>query len=207
MNIITIPCGMLEANCYIIQNNKTAVIIDPGFLEKDILNFINSFDGRVEYILLTHRHFDHLNAAVRLRELTKANIVINALDECGLYSDEKSLTNLCGTAYGTANISSRADVHVSDGEIIKAGNMQFKVIETPGHSPGSVSYLIDNFLFCGDVLFRGSIGRTDFPDSNHTDMIKSLEKLKKLPDDTIVYPGHGPKTTIKFEILNNYYLF
>lgn len=206
MNIITIPCGMLEANCYIIQNNKTAVIIDPGFLEKDILNFINSFDGRVEYILLTHRHFDHLNAAVRLRELTKANIVINALDECGLYSDEKSLTNLCGTAYGTANISSRADVLVSDGEIIKAGNMQFKVIETPGHSPGSVSYLIDNFLFCGDVLFRGSIGRTDFPDSNHTDMIKSLEKLKKLPDDTIVYPGHGPKTTIKFEILNNYYL-
>jgi glyoxylase-like metal-dependent hydrolase (beta-lactamase superfamily II) len=207
MNIITIPCGMLEANCYIIENNKSAVIIDPGFLENDILDFINIFDGQIEYILLTHRHFDHLNAAVRLRELTKANIVINALDECGIYSDEKSLTNLCGTVYGTANISARADLFVSDGDIIKAGDMQFKVIETPGHSPGSISYLIDNFLFCGDVLFRGSIGRTDFPDSNHIDMIKSLEKLKNLPDDTIVYPGHGPKTTIIFEKMNNYYLF
>lgn len=206
MKVTTIPCGVLEANCYIVEGDNVAVIIDPGFLENEILDFINSFNGKIKYVLLTHRHFDHLNAAVKLRELTGAKIVVNSMDECGLYDDEKSLTNLCGGIYGTADTLARADLLVSEGKVIKAGDMQFKVIETPGHSPGSISFLIDNFLFCGDVLFRGSIGRTDFPDSNHNDMIKSLDKLKNLPDNTIVYSGHGPATTIGFEKQNNYYL-
>ncbi len=207
MNIKTIVCGMLEANCYIVESNDVSVIIDPGFLDSKLLAYAKENAEKIKYIFLTHRHFDHVNAAVNLRKITDAKIVVHKLDECGLYSDEKSLTAMCGYVYGTAEEDARADVLVADGDEITVGDLVFKVKETPGHSPGSVTYHIDKTIFCGDVLFKGSIGRTDFPEGNVVDMRESLKALSALPDDTVVYSGHGPSTTIGYEKMTNYYMF
>ncbi len=196
MNIQIISCGPMCANCYIVEGKSGAVIIDPGFSEPELISTVNQLKGKIKYIMLTHRHFDHVSAAVLLREITGAEIIIHEHDECGLYSDECSLGNLCNGLYGHANSGQRADILIVDGDIITAGDLVFKVISTPGHSPGGVCFLIGNTLFSGDTLFNGSIGRTDFPFSNHDDMLSSLKILSKLPDNTVVYPGHGSKSTI-----------
>ncbi len=206
MNVITIPTGAMQANCYIVETDKAAVIIDPGFLDKIIVKYVTENPNKVKYILLTHRHFDHINAAVSLREITGAKIVINELDECGLYSDKLSLASMVGDVYGNANIDSRADVFVNEGDIITVEDMVFSVMYTPGHSKGSVCYLSENVIFSGDTLFKGSIGRTDFPSSSNKEMRASLDCLRELPDSMIVYPGHGPITTIGEEKSSNIFL-
>lgn len=206
MNVITIPTGTMQANCYIAETDNDAVIIDPGFLESDIEKYIAENPNKVKYILLTHRHFDHLNGAVKVRKLTGAKIVINELDEGGLYSDMLSLASMVGGIYGKADPDAHADIYVSEGDTVTAGDMVFKVIQTPGHTEGGVCYFNDNVIFSGDTLFKGSIGRTDFPSSSNSDMRKSLDRLCLLPDSMLVYPGHGPKTTIGEEKRSNMFL-
>lgn len=206
MNVITIPTGTMQANCYIVETENSAVIIDPGFLERDIEKYIAENLDKVKYILLTHRHFDHLNAAVKVRKLTGAKIVINELDEGGLYSDMLSLASMVGTFYGKADPDAHADIYVSEGDTVTVGDMVFTVMETPGHTEGGVCYVCDNVIFSGDTLFKGSIGRTDFPSSSNSDMRKSLDRLCLLPDSMLVYPGHGPKTTIGEEKRSNMFL-
>lgn len=206
MNVITIPTGTMQANCYIVETENSAVIIDPGFLERDIEKYIAENPGKIKYILLTHRHFDHLNAAVKVRKLTGAKIVINELDEGGLYSDMLSLSSMVGGIYGKADPDAHADIYVSEGDTVTVGDMAFTVMETPGHTEGGVCYFNDNVIFSGDTLFKGSIGRTDFPSSSNSDMRKSLDRLCLLPDETLVYPGHGPKTTIGEEKRSNMFL-
>ncbi len=206
MNIITIPTGTMQANCYIVETDNAAVIIDPGFLERDIVKYVTENPDKVKLILLTHRHFDHINAAVNLRERTKAKIVINELDECGLYSDMLSLAAMAGNFYGKADPDSHADILVSEGDTVTAGDLTFKVMYTPGHSEGGVCYICDGVIFSGDTLFKGSIGRTDFPSSSNSEMKSSLDRLCELPDDMSVYPGHGPSTTIGDEKRTNMFL-
>lgn len=206
MNVITIPTGTMQANCYIVETENSAVIIDPGFLERDIEKYIAENPDKVKYILLTHRHFDHLNAAVKARNLTGAKIVINELDEGGLYSDMLSLASMVGTFYGKADPDAHADIYVSEGDTVTVGDMVFTVMETPGHTEGGVCYVCNNVIFSGDTLFKGSIGRTDFPSSSNSDMRKSLDRLCLLPDSMLVYPGHGPKTTIGEEKRSNMFL-
>ena len=196
----------MQANCYIVETENSAVIIDPGFLERDIEKYIAENLDKVKYILLTHRHFDHLNAAVKVRKLTGAKIVINELDEGGLYSDMLSLASMVGTFYGKADPDAHADIYVSEGDTVTVGDMVFTVMETPGHTEGGVCYVCDNVIFSGDTLFKGSIGRTDFPSSSNSDMRKSLDRLCLLPDSMLVYPGHGPKTTIGEEKRSNMFL-
>ena len=196
----------MQANCYIVETENSAVIIDPGFLERDIEKYIAENPNKIKYILLTHRHFDHLNAAVKTRNLTGAKIVINELDEGGLYSDMLSLASMVGTFYGKADPDAHADIYVSEGDTVTVGDMVFTVMETPGHTEGGVCYVCDNVIFSGDTLFKGSIGRTDFPSSSNSDMRKSLDRLCLLPDSMLVYPGHGPKTTIGEEKRSNMFL-
>lgn len=206
MNVITIPNGTMQANCYIVETENSAVIIDPGFLERDIEKYIAENPDKVKYILLTHRHFDHINGAVKVRNLTGAKIVINELDEGGLYSDMLSLASMVGTFYGKADPDAHADIYVSEGDTVTVGDMVFTVMETPGHTEGGVCYVCNNVIFSGDTLFKGSIGRTDFPSSSNIDMRKSLDRLCLLPDEMVVYPGHGPKTTIGEEKRSNMFL-
>ncbi len=203
MNIITIPTGTMQANCYIAETDTWAVIIDPGFLEKSIAKYIAENPYKIKYILLTHRHFDHLNAAMTVKKLTGAEIVIHELDEGGLYSDGLSLGNMVGSFYGKADPDAHADIYVDEGDTVTLGDTVFTVMHTPGHSEGGVCYMTGNILFSGDTLFKGSIGRTDFPSSDNGEMRVSLDRLAELPDETVVYPGHGPVTTIGAEKASN----
>ena len=206
MNIITVPNGTLQANCYIVETDHAAVVIDPGYMEKQLTAYVASNPNKIKFILLTHRHFDHLNAANALRKMTGAKIVIHELDEGGLYSDLLSLASMAGGFYGHADPDAHADVYVDEGDTVTAGEMVFSVLYTPGHSEGGVCYLCGNTLFSGDTLFKGSIGRTDFPSSSNQEMRESLDRLCTLPDDTVVYPGHGPMTTIGHEKQSNMFL-
>ena len=206
MNVITIPNGTMQANCYIVETDNTAVIIDPGYVEKTLLKYVVENLEKIKYILLSHRHFDHLSGADKLRQMTGAKIVIHELDECGLYSDVLNLSKMAGGFYEKANPDCYADVFVDDGDTVTADDLSFQVIYTPGHTEGGVSYLCENLLFSGDTLFKGSIGRTDFPSSSISEMRISLDRICMLPDSTVVYPGHGEPTTIGTEKKTNNYL-
>lgn len=206
MNIITIPNGTLQANCYIVETEHAAVVIDPGYMERQLSSYVAENPNKIKFIMLTHRHFDHLAAANALKKLTGAKIVINELDEGGLYSDLLSLGSMAGGFYNKADPDAHADIYVDEGDTVTAADMVFKVLYTPGHSEGGICFLIDNILFSGDTLFKGSIGRTDFPSSNMAEMRQSLDRLCTLPDETIVYPGHGEATTIGYEKSTNMFL-
>lgn len=206
MNIITIPNGTLQANCYIVETEHAAVVIDPGYMERQLSAYVAENPNKIKFIMLTHRHFDHLAAANALKKLTGAKIVINELDEGGLYSDLLSLGSMAGGFYNKADPDAHADIYVDEGDTVTAADMVFKVLYTPGHSEGGICFLIDNILFSGDTLFKGSIGRTDFPSSNMAEMRESLDRLCTLPDETIVYPGHGEATTIGYEKSTNMFL-
>ena len=206
MNIITIPNGTLQANCYIVETEHAAVVIDPGYMERQLSSYVAENPNKIKFIMLTHRHFDHLAAANALKKLTRAKIVINELDEGGLYSDLLSLGSMVGGFYNKADPDAHADIYVDEGDTVTAADMVFKVLYTPGHSEGGICFLIDNVLFSGDTLFKGSIGRTDFPSSNMAEMRESLDRLCTLPDETIVYPGHGEATTIGQEKSTNMFL-
>lgn len=206
MNLTTVVCGALSSNCYILDDGNSAVIIDPGFPEQKLMDYVYANKSKIKFILLTHRHFDHVSAATQIRDITGAKIAVHPLDECGLYSDEASLTAMFGYLYGRANTDAKADVLISNGDVISSGEMSFQVIETPGHSPGGVCYLCDNLLFSGDTLFRGSVGRTDLPSCSYSDLMESVKKLSKLPDETLVYPGHGASTNIGAEREDNPYM-
>ena len=207
MKITGYPCGSLMAVCYTVVTDNTAIIIDPGYLDPTIESFVTENKQKLKYILLTHRHFDHLSAAVALRKMTGAPICIHKFDECGLYSDVDSLGSMVCGAYGTADINAKADILLSDGDCLSAGDVEFRVIHTPGHTVGGVCFLSNNALFSGDTLLKLSIGRTDFPGGNMSEMKRSLDRLMQLSDDITVYPGHGEVTTIGYERQNNPFLF
>ena len=166
MNVLTYSCGALAANCYIIETDTDAVIIDPGFLEKGIVDYINANPGKIKLIMLTHGHFDHIFAAEKVKNMTGADIVIGKGDELALISDDFNLSAGFGSLYGSIGENPKNERLVLDGDTLTVGGMEFKVIATPGHSPGGVCYLVENNLFSGDTLFAGSVGRTDFPHSN-----------------------------------------
>ncbi|MDP4132909.1 MAG: MBL fold metallo-hydrolase [Bacillota bacterium] len=189
-------CG---TNCYLIKDNNLAAVIDPGADECKILESIGNY--KLEKIILTHGHFDHTGAVSALKDKTGARVFINPKDEIMLHDANKSLyAAVNGTFKGFK--TSDADEYFKD-KIDICGNT-FEVINTPGHSPGSVCLLGDKILFSGDTLFKESIGRYDC--GSYEDIMNSLDILMKLDDDVKVYPGHGFSTTIGSERLDNPYL-
>ncbi len=206
MNILTVPNGTMQANCYIVEGESRSVIIDPGYAEPKLLSYASENKDRITHILLTHRHFDRLNAAALLRRLTGAKIAVSKADECGLYGDEYSLADIAGGYYGTADRNARADIYLNDGDKLTVGELEFSVLHTPGHTEGGVCFLCENALFSGDTLFQGSVGRTDFPTGDPFALKRSLERLATLPDDTVVYPGHGSQTEIGIEKQSNIFM-
>ncbi len=181
MEIKKFVLGALENNVYLLIKEKDAVLIDceqPAV----ILRYLEKNGLKLKMILLTHGHFDHVRGLEEIKERTKAKVWVNKKD--------------VGLQYG-GEIA--ADMFFKDGQVIKFGGEEIKVIFTPGHTPGSVCFLIGNSLFSGDTLFKQGVGRTDLPGGNAEELKKSLRRLLALPPETNVYPGHGEETTINEE--------
>lgn len=192
--------GFMGINCYIIQDEETkeTMVIDPGGSIEKIEEMLDVINANVKYILLTHCHGDHMGGAEKLREKTGAKILIHRFDQDGL---RDPIINL-SSHIGIGDVSLQEDARLDDGDILHIGNLQFKVIYTPGHTIGSISLYCEEekMLFSGDTLFRGSWGRTDLPTGSMKQIMDSItNKLLVLPEDTIVYPGHGKSTIIKEE--------
>ena len=199
--------GPLDVNTYVLKDEETkdAVIIDLGGEFEELKAKLNSEGYEIKYILNTHGHFDHVLGEAQIQEkYPDLKIYINKNDERH-YTDLTKTLQMWG--FGDDVPSLKPFATVDETTELFIGKTQIKVIETPGHSKGSVSYLVDDKLFSGDALFYGSIGRTDFYDGDYDTLIESIKtKLLSLPEETIVYPGHGPHTTIQKEKKTNPYL-
>jgi glyoxylase-like metal-dependent hydrolase (beta-lactamase superfamily II) len=195
MIIDSLEVGPIMANCYIVgcEETKSAAVIDPGGDSGDILRQLTKLGLTVAYLINTHGHFDHVGANNKMKAATGAPLLIHAGDAPML-----SHLNSAAAAFGLSSENSPApDQTVSDGDVISFGNIQLKVFHTPGHSPGGIALYTPGFVFVGDTLFAMSIGRTDLPGGDYETLINSVrKKLFTLPDDTRVFCGHGPETTI-----------
>lgn len=195
MIIKTLAVGPIMANCFIVGCPETleGVVIDPGDEADKILQFVNDSNLRVINILNTHGHFDHVSANRGIHAATGAPILIHALDAPMLQNISASAAN-----WGFAAQDSPAPGRtIDEGDTIRFGKITLKVIHTPGHTPGGVSFYADGHAFVGDTLFAGSIGRTDFPGGDFRTLKSSIQdRLFVLGDDIRVHTGHGPETTI-----------
>ena len=187
--------GPLMSNCYIIWDEKVkqGAIIDPGDDADNILKVVKELGVEIKYILATHGHFDHVGGVASLRQNLNAEFLAHEKDFFFI-EDGKNAANRWNV---DIEQPPKPDRFIEDGEKIKVGGFELEVLHTPGHSPGGISFLNDRMVFCGDTLFQGNIGRTDFRQGSFEELANSIKtKLYTLPDDTICYTGHGPVTTI-----------
>ncbi|AEE14594.1 beta-lactamase domain protein [Thermodesulfobium narugense DSM 14796] len=198
MKIKALMVGFIGANCYIIEfDDKSIALIDPGDEGEKILK---EFDGgKLKWILLTHGHADHIMAVNMLKEKFDPKIIASINEKEIIENPELNLSRQFGISY-----SVKADLYIQEG-IIKLDNHDITILETPGHTPGSVIYIIGNYMFTGDTLFKDSIGRMDLPGGDKDSMKKTLRRLSEIEADYIVLPGHGPSTSLKREQKNNPY--
>lgn len=199
MIIKTFVCGMIRNNCYVLtnENSNEAVIVDPGAQNINLEAYLITKQLDVKYILLTHGHGDHTGGIDRIKDL---------FPECKVIASKKEAKLLFDRSFSFGKGGIVADINVYDNDELDLCGIQFKVIETPGHTPGGVCYYVksDKVLFSGDTLFQFSVGRTDFPGGNTADLINSItKKLFLLPDDTRVLPGHEGETEIGKEKVYN----
>lgn len=198
MEVIRMPAGIYAANCYIVydENAKEGIVVDPGGDVDDIINRIEKLGLSIKYIVLTHGHGDHIAGVKGLKNHTGAKVAIHKDDAYMVRDGRKNLSSMM--AMGTVEFE--PDILLDENDVIEFGNIKCEVIHTPGHTPGGITLRIGDSLFTGDTLFAGSIGRTDFEGGSFDTIINSIKtKLMVFPDDTKVYPGHGPSTTIKME--------
>ena len=190
--------GPLGTNCYIISDVSTrqACLIDPGSDAGSIKNYIAREGLVVKFIINTHGHGDHIGANAHF----EAPVFIHELDEDFLTDPGKNLS----MAFMGGIVSPKAERLLKDGDAIKLGDLDMKILHTPGHTPGSICVVVDGIAFTGDTLFAGSVGRTDFAYGDTDQLMHSIaQKLFKLSDDTVIYPGHGESSTIGDEKSSN----
>ena len=201
----TVVVGPLEVNCYILGCEETGqgVVIDPGADPHKILPAITGHGLKIVHVLNTHGHFDHVGGNRAVMEATGADLLIHEADVPYLSHAVKT-----AASYGLQSENSPLPGgYLLDGMVIPVGSYELKVLHTPGHTPGGCCLYGSGIVITGDTLFAESIGRTDFPGGSHETLIKSIrDKLLNLPDDIIVYPGHGPSSTIGRERMHNPYL-
>lgn len=202
-----LPLGPLQTNCYLYSNEeKECLIIDPGGDANKLNNILQQQHLKPVAILLTHAHFDHIGAVDDIRKEWKIPVYVHKKEKDWL--TDPSLNGSLFFMAGAVKVS-EADHLIKNEGTLTIGNFSLEVYETPGHSPGSVSYYSAEagLVFSGDALFAGSIGRTDLPGGNHDQLIKSIhDKLLTLPEDTLVLSGHGPETRVEIEMERNPFL-
>ena len=200
--VYTLPLGDYQTNCYIVcaAESKTCAVIDPGYFPERILSFLADKGLGLDAILLTHGHFDHVGAVKALVEATGCRLWMKESD----YTQRSNPQN--DFLYPIHDCDFCEVSFCEEGEKIRAGGAVFTVMETPGHTWGSVCYLCENAIFSGDTLFAGSCGRTDLPGGDYGTIVLSLERLAELQGDYTVYPGHGSATTLAQERMYNPYM-
>jgi Zn-dependent hydrolases, including glyoxylases len=195
--------GMLGSNCYIIGDEGSCAVIDPGVSIEEIMRVIGDEKMTLKYIILTHAHIDHMISVDELRDRSGGKLLIHEQEKRALGSTFYNGSSL----FGLNKVFKPADELLKDGDVLKVGGLKLEIIHTPGHTSGGISIKVDNIVFTGDTLFRMSIGRTDLGDGVNDHLANSLKnKLMKLDDDVIVYPGHGTTSTIGYERENNPFL-
>jgi len=202
-----LPVGPLRCNCSIIGDETTrqAMVIDPGDETEEIAAIIRKHNLQVKQIVITHAHIDHVGGAMKLRALTGAPILLNQNDFVLLKMLDVQAAWIGMPTPGEVKI----DASLANGEALLTGNLGANILHTPGHTEGSICLYFpsEKLLLAGDTLFAGSIGRTDLPGGSHAKIMRSLhDGVLALPDETVVVPGHGPKTTIGDEREGNPFL-
>ena len=199
--IHTIVVGDLQTNCYILQSDTAALIIDPGDEPERITRFIRDIRVKPSQIIATHTHFDHVLGVDTVRAKLNIPFLIHRDDLSILESMQSRVRQFMGFEVPPPP---KVDSYLKDGDALRVGDETIRVLHTPGHSPGSISLSGDGYVFTGDALFNQSIGRTDLPGGDLKTLAHSIrERLFKLDNNATVYPGHGPETTIGDEKLAN----
>ena len=205
MKLHILPLGHLATNCYILADEATgqAVVVDAPANPEVIINFLQEHQYHVTEIVLTHGHYDHILALKQLKAVTGAPLAVH---ENGKTFLNDGIHNLCHYT-GIEWTPIEADRYLKDGDTVTVGSTQLRVLHTPGHTSDCICLYGDDILISGDTLFQMSVGRCDHPTGSLPQEIQSIKsKLMVLPDSTVVYPGHGPKTTIGDERKGNPYL-
>lgn len=205
MKYMTMVLGPVMTNCYIVYDSDTkdAMVIDPAWDYKKIDQALRDHGLTLKLIFLTHGHADHIGALQELRQKKNVPVYVGEGDKGLITNSHNNLSMFMGAPI----VCDSADYIAHDGDIITVGNLKFKVLETPGHTPGGLSLYGNGVVFAGDTLFRYSVGRTDLYGGDTATLIQSVnDKLMTLPDDTVVLPGHGPSSLIGDEWRNNPFL-
>ncbi len=205
IHIESLVVGPIESNCYVVWgDHREALVIDPGDDANRIVSVIEREKLSVQAYLLTHGHVDHVSALAEVHERHPAPVGLHPEDARWAFEPINQLPPF----YPAPRAPARIDRSWKEGEEWTDAGFPYRIIETPGHTPGGVSlhFIRDGVLFAGDTLFHGSVGRTDLPGGDSRVLSESLKKLAQLPDEIRVYPGHGPETTIGFEKGHNPFL-
>jgi len=197
--------GLLHVNCFLLVEPQTreAWLIDPGGNASDILQLLKDADARLTRLLITHAHFDHILAAPDIKAATGAGFYLHRADQPVLDHTPQAVRTWLGWEWGDPPT---VDDYLEQGDILRLGDDQLEIRHTPGHSPGSIIFIDHKGkqVWVGDTVFRESVGRTDLPGGDHSQLIRAInEQILNLPDDYTLYPGHGPFTTVGHERRHN----